>query len=77
MQNIYRFAPMILRVFKNRRDAMLDIPSIENNLDLNIWSKNLISSIKNETINKQSDVVWLTDLLIEHCEKHKIDTNEL
>jgi hypothetical protein len=72
MQNIYRFAPMILRVFKNRRDAMLDISSIENHLDLNIWSKNLISSIKNETIKQQSDIEWLTDLLMEHVEHHKI-----
>jgi hypothetical protein len=72
MQNIYRFAPMILRVFKNRRDAMLDIPAIENNLDLNIWAKNLISSIKNETIKQQSDIEWLTDLLMEHVEQYKI-----
>jgi hypothetical protein len=72
MQNIYRFAPMILRVFKNRKDAMLDIPSIENHLDLNIWSKNLISSIKNETIKQQSDIEWLTDLLMEHVEQYKI-----
>jgi hypothetical protein len=72
MQNIYRFAVMILRVFKNRRDAMLDIPAIENNLDLNIWAKNLISSIKNETIKQQSDIEWLTDLLMEHVEHQKI-----
>lgn len=72
MKNIYRFAFMILRLFKNRRDAMLDIPAIENNLDLNIWAKNLVNSIKNETIKEQSDIEWLTDLLMEHVEHHKI-----
>jgi hypothetical protein len=63
---------MILRIFENRRDAMLDIIAIETKLDLNIWTKNLIKSIDNNTISEQSDIEWLTDLLLEHCEHHKL-----
>ena len=63
---------MILRIFENRRDAMLDIPAIETKLDLNIWTKNLIKSIDNNTISNQSDIEWLTDLLIEHCEHNNL-----